>query len=185
VRITVPAHDITQPRRPRELNACRLATRQISPRRTMAGFGKQCYSLYMQYTPLQTMCPRCRSVMSSDAVACPSCGYVSSGVRASRRSTIGSLTIVFGVSGLLLVVVLLGATGVFVVLNAHLTGTGRTGTPWSSHSLLRRFNVSSGTIFGPSGRHEATVFRLIVRSLRNGQLSCAARLAKDICKSGE
>ncbi len=37
---------------------------------------------------------------------------------------IGSLTVVFGVSGLLLVVVLLGATGVFIVLNAHLTGTG-------------------------------------------------------------
>jgi Cytochrome oxidase complex assembly protein 1 len=90
----------------------------------MAGIEKECYSLYMQYTPVQTMCPQCRSVMSSDAAACPGCGYVSSGVRSSRRSMIGSLTVVVGVTGLLLVVVLLGATGVFIVLNAHLTGTG-------------------------------------------------------------
>jgi hypothetical protein len=71
----------------------------------MAGIEKECYSLYMHYTPILTICPRCRSVMSSDAAACPGCGYVSSGVRSSRRSTIGSLTVVFGVSGLLLVVI--------------------------------------------------------------------------------
>jgi hypothetical protein len=134
---------------------------------------------------MQTMCPRCRSVMSSDAAACPGCGYVSSAVRSSRHSMIGSLTIVSGVSGLLLVVVLLGATGVFVVLNAILPEQGRTGTPWSSRSLLRRFNASLGTIFGPCGRHEATVFRPIIQSLRNGQLSCVALLARDICTESQ
>jgi YD repeat-containing protein len=61
--------------------------------------------------------------MSSDAATCPGCGYAPGHIRLSHGSTPRTLTIAFGVCGLLLVAGLLVVSGVLGFWNAHLTGT--------------------------------------------------------------